>query len=208
MGVEKLDELLKRMPDIAKAVNAFASETVQQQAYRSLLAAFGESVRAEDNAEGEGEETDDQSLATPPRRAQRVAKKKAAPLDNDNKPAKRRPVSAPSINKALNLRPSGEASLKDFATEKAPGDNTDRSVVAVHYLTHTLGSSTVSSDDIFTCYREIGGSSQPTSGTTCRSLPAVKGGSTRRTWMPSASPRRASTGSSRICRSRPSDPLP
>lgn len=156
MGVEKLDELLKRMPDIAKAVNAFASETVQQQAYRSLLAAFGESVRAEDDPEREGEETDDQSLATPPRRAQRVAKNKAAPLDNDNKPAKRRPVSAPSINKALNLRPSGEASLKDFATEKAPGDNTDRSMVAVHYLTHTLGSSTVSSDDIFTCYREMG----------------------------------------------------
>lgn len=46
--------------------------------------------------------------------------------------------------------------MKDFATEKAPGDNTDRSVVAVHYLTHTLGSSTVSSDDIFTCYREMG----------------------------------------------------
>jgi hypothetical protein len=40
MAQEDLDALLSRMDAIAKAVNAFTSETVQQEAFSALVAAF------------------------------------------------------------------------------------------------------------------------------------------------------------------------
>ena len=40
MAQEDLDVLLSRMDGIAKAVNAFTSESVQQEAFAALVAAF------------------------------------------------------------------------------------------------------------------------------------------------------------------------
>ncbi|RUX73898.1 hypothetical protein EN925_15050 [Mesorhizobium sp. M7A.F.Ca.US.006.04.2.1] len=40
MAETELDSLLERMPEIAKAVNSFTSEVVQQTAFEALIAAF------------------------------------------------------------------------------------------------------------------------------------------------------------------------
>ena len=41
MSQEDLDALLSRMADIAEAVNKFTSETIQQEAFKALIDAYG-----------------------------------------------------------------------------------------------------------------------------------------------------------------------
>ena len=49
MSNKHFNELLRHMPSIAKSVNAFASENIQELAYNDLMKAFSES-----DAEGNG----------------------------------------------------------------------------------------------------------------------------------------------------------
>ena len=46
MAEKEFSELLKRLPEIAKAVNAFNSETVQREAFAELISALHGSVGA------------------------------------------------------------------------------------------------------------------------------------------------------------------
>jgi sulfite reductase (ferredoxin) len=51
MSDDRFEELLKRMPEIAKAVNAFQGESLQRMAFQSLMTAFGIQAPAGDIAE-------------------------------------------------------------------------------------------------------------------------------------------------------------
>lgn len=69
--------------------------------------------------------------------------------------ARRRRATTPSVNKELNLRPSGKQAFTAFVDEKQPANNHDRNVVCVYWLREIAGRSAVSRDDVYTCYREI-----------------------------------------------------
>lgn len=84
---------------------------------------------------------------TPP--ASAASKVKAA--------TKTRPkTTAPSIVRDLNLQPNGKKSFRDFAESKKPATNGHRGVVAVYYLRHELGIDPISSDHVYTCFKDAG----------------------------------------------------
>jgi sulfite reductase (ferredoxin) len=55
MSDDRFEELLRRMPEIAKAVNAFQGEPLQRMAFQSLMTAFGIQAPASDAAEQRGQ---------------------------------------------------------------------------------------------------------------------------------------------------------
>jgi hypothetical protein len=153
VSTTELDELLARMPSIAKAVNAFSSEAVQLAAFRALV---GVHDGGGDSQEDHGEANEDlhgEEAIRKRRRPRRTAAPKAA---TGGKPAQRKPAGNPSIDKNLNLRPGGKQSLKDFLADKSPKTNNERSTVAVYYLSHVLQLDAVTTDQVFTCYRDVG----------------------------------------------------
>ncbi len=52
MASDPFGDLLRQMPSIAKAVNAFTSESVQQEAFRAFLDALGPSSAESDEGQG------------------------------------------------------------------------------------------------------------------------------------------------------------
>jgi hypothetical protein len=151
------------MPSIAKAVNEFTSEQVQQQAFRALIGALG--------GEPTSEETEAAATATaaaaPKRRAtaRRRARTKAATPAADapaegadttaaaGVPRRKSAAAGVSIDKSLNLRPTGVESFEAFVESKNPTSDHERSLVAVYYLTQIAGvKATV--DAVYTCYKD------------------------------------------------------
>ena len=147
----QLDDLLGRMPAIAKAVSAFP-EAVQQSAFDALIAAAtGDTVPAPVPHDGGGE-------VAPKRRRSGTRPRKAEPnAESSNaKPRRAAGPSQPKIVKELDLRPKGRASFADFVKTKNPTNNHDKHAVAIYYLSNEAGLSTVSSDDVFTAWRDAG----------------------------------------------------
>jgi hypothetical protein len=52
MPETKVDELLSRLPEVAKAVNEFKSETAQLRVLDALLGAFGHTVETSSQKNG------------------------------------------------------------------------------------------------------------------------------------------------------------
>lgn len=147
----QLDELLGRMPAIAEAVSAFP-EAVQQRAFDVLMAAAtGSTVRAPVSNGGADE-------VAPKKRRSGTPRRKAEPnAENSNAKARRGAgASQPKIVKELDLRPKGKTSFADFVKAKNPTNNHDKHAVAIYYLSHEAGLPTVSSDDVFTAWRDAG----------------------------------------------------
>jgi len=146
-----LDDLLARMPEIAKAVSAFP-EGVQQSAFDALMAtASGASVTpVPEQASGD---SNGETTGRKPKTGKSRRKRGAG--DTTGKP--RRGVSAqPKVVKELDLRPKGKKSLADFAAEKNPTSNHDKTAVALYYLANEANVSPVTRDHVFTAYREMG----------------------------------------------------
>ncbi|MGN6534547.1 MAG: hypothetical protein ACTHKQ_02290 [Mesorhizobium sp.] len=74
MSSDTVDNLLLKMPDIAKAVNAFNSEAVQQAAFQSLISAFRGSEALPCNPKESSSDTDEQ-FGKPPRKPARVVRR-------------------------------------------------------------------------------------------------------------------------------------
>ncbi len=146
MPESDFDNLLKRLPSIAKVVNAFASEAVQQQAFEALVGALqgvktSRSSSSEGNARrsvGRRRKTKPDSAATEPKSSQRQTRR-----------------GTPSIDKTLVLRPKTGKSFKDFATAKAPKSAFEKNVVAVHWL-KSAGVKAIGPDQVYTCYKDAG----------------------------------------------------
>ena len=154
MEAERFDDLLKRMPKIAEAANAFKSELVQKAAFDALLATLGFEARtsgpqvqprhrksargrAKSKRDGEDRETESTKAKTAnPRRAK--ARKTSFSIVND-----------------LNLRPKNKQNLKDFAAEKGPASHIDKCTVSVYYLINTADIEEVTMDHVFTCYKHM-----------------------------------------------------
>lgn len=155
VGVDQFDNLLAKTSAIAKAVNAFTSEAVQQQAFRALVRSFlgPDGIEADDD----GDSMDDATAKPRPAPRKRAAKRGKAESAEAAPKAARRRAKTPSIVKTLNLRPPGKKSFKDFASEKQPRSHEEKVATAIHYLRNTLTLDAVGVDHIYTCYREAEG---------------------------------------------------
>src|SRR6266496_2338661 len=144
MSETTLKTLLDAMPSIAKAVNIFTSDAVQQKAFAVLMNALG--------VESELEESEG-----PPAQKTKIkpATKRTASTKKDGKPRKAQ-AGPPKFKSDLNLRPKGKKSLKDFLAEKKPKTNEERFAVMIYYLEKTLQEKTIDRDHIYTCFKELG----------------------------------------------------
>lgn len=61
-----------------------------------------------------------------------------------------------SMDKSVNLTPSGKKSASQFATEKNPANAKQKCVVAAYYLRDVLGLSTVSVSAVYTFFKTLG----------------------------------------------------
>jgi len=61
---------------------------------------------------------------------------------------------SPSIVKDLNLMPEGKASFRSFAATKNPSSNHEKNTVAVYYLQKELAVTAITSDHVYTCYKD------------------------------------------------------
>ena len=152
MSDQNFESLLKRMADIAPAVNAFTSEAVQKEAFTALLGALGGdrsyigSATVGDAAPEVGRSNAGNGAA--PR----------ARLKRQRAPRSRSDV---RVIKDLNLRPDGKPSFSDFATQKAPKTNEEKYAVAVYYLEQILGLSAVTDAHVSTVFRLTDGWREP-----------------------------------------------
>ncbi len=140
---QNLDDLLKRMPEIAKAVSAFP-EGVQQSAFEALMAAAGGDKPAA--AASTPEET--QVRKTRSRR-------KKPSGDGDGAGRVRRASGSPSVIRDLDLTPKGKTSLKDFVAAKQPKTQHDYNSVSVYYFAEELGIAAVTLNHVFTAYKDM-----------------------------------------------------
>lgn len=80
------------------------------------------------------------------------AKKKLA--KNAQKKSKSKKVVL-SIDKTLNLKPSGKTSFADFAAEKRPATAREKVVLCVYYLANKLEKKPVGMNQVYTCYKSL-----------------------------------------------------
>jgi len=130
---DKFDELLKRLPEMAEAVNAFNSTEAQQKALELLAASLGVSGT-----------TNEPVVEKAPRK------------NNQGKGKSSKASRTPSTPKMLGdlvLNPPGKKSFKDFIAEKAPSSNDEKTLVAVYYMEQELGIKDLTPDHVFTAYK-------------------------------------------------------
>lgn len=150
--MDPYDRLKAEMPEIAKAVNEFKSEQVQQLAFRALLRTLaGEASGsvdedAADNEAGAG--------IVPVKRQRRRAVAKKPDASPGSRATTRAKVAAPTLDKTLNLRPAGAQSFKEFVAEKLPRDNNERNLASVYYLERIAGVTGVNVNQVYTGYKE------------------------------------------------------
>lgn len=158
MSATDLDALLKRMPEMANAVNAFSSERIQQEAFAALIDAYG----------GMSPRFEKQKMPDDPITDATVYPD-TAPIMNEPKdgvaakpsvgkvkqPRKSNGASGSSFRlvKDLDLRPSGKASFEQFIADKSPSSNQDKYAVAVYWLQHIAEVPAVSWHHVATVYR-------------------------------------------------------
>jgi hypothetical protein len=68
---------------------------------------------------------------------------------------KRSRLPGPSLDRDLNLRPSGHTSMTDFYAEKSPNGQDEHNVLFVYYLERSLGLAVVTVNQVYTCYKEV-----------------------------------------------------
>ena len=61
-----------------------------------------------------------------------------------------------SILKDLNLTPSNDISLKDFAEQKKPSNQSQKCLISVYYLQNKLSIDSISTNHVYTCFKNLG----------------------------------------------------
>lgn len=60
-----------------------------------------------------------------------------------------------SIDKMLNLKPSGKPSFAEFAAQKSPSTDREKVVLCVYYLLNKLGKKPIGVNQVYTCYKSL-----------------------------------------------------
>jgi hypothetical protein len=139
---ERFEKLLTRLPDIAKAVNAFDGEALRIRALDALLAECDTQVAAARPARSEEEDVE----------VERNGTGKGSDDAKAKKPRKAKDSSKVPFDSTLDLFPSAKQSFQDFAVEKAPSNQLERLAVSVFYVSEILGLAPVTAAHIFTCF--------------------------------------------------------
>jgi len=162
------DELAKAMPKIAAALKDLP-ESVQGKAFDALVASFTGNGAPAASESGRSRTTTSRRKTTQTKRRKATA--------GDEKPADRRRVAAPvTLVKDLDLAPKGKQSFKDFAAEKKPSTNHDRSAVAMYWLAEIAGISPIAVAHVYTCYRNVSGWAVPANMTNALAVTANRKG--------------------------------
>jgi hypothetical protein len=134
------------MPEIAQAVNVFQSESVQREAFLSLVEALS-----------------GRPYATQSRHKVRTSNTGAQGSEAKRNGRRKRESnrSAPKFIRDLDLSPSGKKSFQHFIEEKRPKSNEDKYAVVVYYLQHELGLDPVKLDHVFSIFRLTSGWKEP-----------------------------------------------
>ncbi|MCF8506773.1 MAG: hypothetical protein K9G59_17830 [Caulobacter sp.] len=149
MAQEDLDALLLRMDAIAKAVNAFTSETVQQEAFSALVAAFEGKKHSSKHAHTPMADIEPEPTVASP-------KEKPAPPANGGGKARKATKGKQTgwvFLKDLDLRPVGKQSLESFVEEKQPSSNEDKYAVVVYYFSEIAEIPAVSANHVGSAFR-------------------------------------------------------
>lgn len=158
--MDPYERLKSEIPNIAKAVNEFKSEQVQQQAFRAMIKALGIApveTPDEDDEDAAEEAAGDSGASTSTRRAPRRRRRASVKESGDTtKGATRLKAAPPTLDKTLNLRPAGKKAFKDFAAEKNPENANERNLVAVYYLEKEAAVGKVNANQVYTAYKETG----------------------------------------------------
>lgn len=159
MAQEDLDALLARMDAIAQAVNSFTSETVQQEAFAALIAAF--------EGKRHGAKNSPTIPQSPEPQGDAPSGENSTFTKSGNTPPKTKRTSKDTRSewkmvKDLDLRPQGKQSFQDFIDEKMPISNEDKYVAVVYYLSEILEIDTVTISQIGTVFRLTKSWKEPT----------------------------------------------
>lgn len=155
MSQEDLDALLSRMADIAEAVNKFTSETIQQEAFKALIDAYG------------GSRQPQEPLSPPPSTTQ-----EAEPAGDQMQPSTvvgastgkvKRPRKANggvakenfTFIRTIDIQPPGQPALRDFMNEKSPASNEAKFVVVAYWFETYGGVPEVTASHIGSAFRML-----------------------------------------------------
>lgn len=151
MAKADFDELLAAMPQIAKAVNTFTSETVQADAFSALVAVLtGGSLpdggQSSKRMPKEGNSAPDGSAKT---KSQKQTAKRSAKKSTGKTPAL-------AVDSSLDIAPKGIQSLQAFAEEKGAKSQQERSMVSIYWLGRVAKTEKVSIIAVYSCYKKMG----------------------------------------------------
>lgn len=84
-------------------------------------------------------------------------KKQAQKANNStSKKAKSKSSKGQTYLTDFDFNPANQKSLKDYFNEFAPKTNYDRNLIFVYYLQEILSTSNISTDHVYSCYRNLG----------------------------------------------------
>lgn len=147
MAKDEFDALLARMPEIAEAVNAFTSESIQQEALQALVASFGGPATSRRGPKGAP--------------GNRPPEKPGTGKKTKRKPSSGKGGYRPKFISDLDLAPKGKKPFREFIDEKQPKDNQERYAVIVYYLQHELSVAPITLDHVATVFRLAPGLKEP-----------------------------------------------
>lgn len=141
-----IDELLARMPDIAKAVNAFESPAVQELAFNALLHSAG-------IAQSASQKQETPKVDVPTKRAAKRAKPAVSTDASQPKKKGNSKKQTFTLLKDLDLY-SPDPKLAAFAARKAPSSVVEKCVVLVYWFVHHGNVSPVTIDMVYTGFKD------------------------------------------------------
>jgi len=141
-----LGDLLRRMPEIAEAVNSFASPEVQMRAFDALI-----SAAQVDGQVSLGGTASSEASTNRQSTAKKLATKKAAPKASKKSTSNKKQTL--SLDKNLDLN-SPSPNWQAFAAEKAPSNQEEKVVVAVYWLENHSATDKVNVNQVYTCFKD------------------------------------------------------
>ena len=141
MEQDRFSELLTKIPIIAKAVNAFKSETVQTAAFQALLDAFNSHSLTRQTLKTKKEKFNIKQIKSEHESRERREQAK---------------TNRPAIVPELDLRPEGKQSFKEFFDEKKPKVGTQTYTLCVYYLERILNLKGITPNHVYTCMKDVG----------------------------------------------------
>lgn len=142
MSGDSFERLLEEMPRIAKVVNAFSSQSVQERAYEALVTSLVEK-------DGVSKER-----GKSPKKMRTTKTQKSDASEGAPRPKKRQSPDSYDVIPDLNLRPAKGKSLRDFVAEKAPKTNEERFAVMVYYMEKQIKVSRIEPNHVYTCFKD------------------------------------------------------